>query len=65
MNNKNFLRTKNKIVAGVCGGIARLLQVDSVWVRLIYALLTLITGIFIGILVYVVLWLTVPEEKAN
>jgi phage shock protein C len=47
-----------KMIAGVCGGLAEYFAIDPVIVRLIFVLGTLTTGI--GILVYPVLWLIMP-----
>ena len=61
MTNGSFSRSKNKVVGGVCGGIAKSMGYDSVWVRVFFALLTVLTGGFVLIL-YVILWATMPEE---
>ena len=50
-----------KMLGGVCGGIARYLGVDPVAVRVGYAILSFISG-GLGILAYFVLWLLMPEE---
>lgn len=50
------------IIAGVCGGLAEYFGVDPVIVRLIFALVTLTTGI--GLVVYPVLWLVMPKAEA-
>ncbi len=51
----------NKI-AGVCGGIAKFLDMDSTVVRLIYVLLTLFSC-FSGVLVYIILLFIMPKER--
>jgi len=48
-------RERDRVVAGVCGGIADALGVDPTLVRLVFALLTLAGGA--GILLYFALWL--------
>ncbi|WP_051949814.1 PspC domain-containing protein [Thermotoga neapolitana] len=52
---------KNRIIAGVCGGIAEYFGVDPTLVRLIWVLITLAWGA--GLLLYIVAWLIMPEEK--
>ena len=50
----------DRMLAGVCGGIAEYLNVDSTVVRLIFAI-----GLFVGglaLITYVICWLIVPEE---
>ncbi len=51
---------KNKILAGVCGGIAEYFDVDPVLVRLLLVLLVLMG--FAGIILYLVAWIIMPEN---
>ena len=51
--------TDNKI-AGVCGGLAYYMDVDSTVVRLIWVLVTFFTGLVFGIVAYLVAWLVMP-----
>ena len=48
-------------IAGVCGGIAEYMDVDSTVVRLVWVLITFFTGIVPGLLAYLVAWLVMPE----
>ena len=52
---------KDKVIGGVCGGIAAYLEVDPVVVRLVWAILTVIS-MGMGILAYLVAWVIIPEE---
>jgi len=52
----------NRWVAGVCGGIADFFGLDPTLVRVVYVLLSLLTVAFPGTLVYIILWILVPEE---
>ena len=52
---------KDKVLAGVCGGIAEYLDVDPVVVRLVWAILTLIS-MGMGLLAYLIAWIIIPEE---
>lgn len=54
---------KNKLLAGVCGGIAEFLGWDPTIVRILYVLLSILSAAFPGILVYLILWLVMPCEK--
>src|SRR5271156_3225598 len=51
--------TDNKI-AGVCGGLAEYMDVDSTVVRLVWVLVTFFPGIFFGIIASAVAWLVRP-----
>ncbi|MEO8224594.1 MAG: PspC domain-containing protein [Gammaproteobacteria bacterium] len=55
---------KDKMLAGVCGGIAEWMRWDPTVVRLAYILLSLISAAFPGILVYLILWLVTPQADA-
>lgn len=52
---------QNRVVAGVCGGLAEFFGVSSFWFRLAF-LLALIPGGVPGILVYLVMMMIVPSE---
>lgn len=59
---RRLYRSENdKMLGGVCGGIAAYLRIDSSIVRIIFALLTL--GFGTGILVYLVLWIVLPPKS--
>jgi len=51
-------------IAGVCGGLAEILEIDSTIVRLAWAVLTIVPGALVfGIAAYVVAWLIMPEQR--
>ena len=54
--------TGNRMIAGVCGGIAHWLDWDPTVVRVAYVLLSLFSAAFPGIIAYIILWLLIPEE---
>lgn len=49
------------MIAGVCGGIAEALGWGPTRVRVLYVLISILSAAFPGALVYVVLWLIVPN----
>lgn len=51
----------DKMIAGVCGGLATYIGVDPVIVRLLFLLLAFASGI--GLFLYMVLWFVMPEEN--
>jgi phage shock protein PspC (stress-responsive transcriptional regulator) len=55
--------TGDRIVAGVCGGIAKWLDWDPTVVRVLYVVASLLSIGFPGILAYVVLWFVIPDEE--
>lgn len=54
--------SNDKIIAGVCGGIAKYLGWDTAIVRLLYVLISIFSAAFPGMLVYVILWIVMPED---
>ncbi|AKI97246.1 PspC domain-containing protein [Kosmotoga pacifica] len=51
---------KDKVIDGVCGGLAKYLEVDSTIVRLLWALTAFIWGT--GILLYILAMIIIPRE---
>ena len=55
---------KNKMIAGVCGGLADWLGWDPTLVRILYVVISILSVAFPGILAYIILWLLMPEAPA-
>jgi len=55
------MRSNNKMIAGVCAGLADYMGLDPTVVRVAYVLLTIFT-IFSGVILYIILWLIMPQE---
>lgn len=51
----------DRVLAGVLGGIARRFGWNSTLLRVLYVVVSILSAAFPGILVYLVLWLVVPE----
>lgn len=60
----SFKRSKNKYIAGVCGGTAAWFDTNPQIFRILWIMLTIITFLIPGILVYIILWLTMepPDD---
>ncbi len=50
-------------IAGVCGGIGEYFGIDTTALRVAYVLLSVFSAGFPGMLVYVILWLLIPERE--
>lgn len=59
---KKLTRSNDRVLAGVCAGIADYLDFDPTMVRIAYAFLTLFTC-FSVIIFYIVLWIVMPERN--
>ncbi|TXD85196.1 PspC domain-containing protein [Subsaximicrobium wynnwilliamsii] len=63
-NTKRLFRdTDNSYIGGVCSGLSHYLGLDPIWIRFIWILLILSAGT--GVLVYILLWILVPEAKTT
>jgi len=59
---KQLLRSaSNRWIAGVCGGLGEYFEIDPLILRLIFILLVVFGGS--GILIYIILWIAVPEDS--
>ena len=52
---------KNRIFAGVCGGLADFFGISAVWFRLAF-MLALLPGGVPGFLLYLLFWIIIPNE---
>ena len=62
MADKKLVRSADKKIAGVCGGLAEYFGMDASIVRIIYLLATIFTA-FAGVLIYILLMIVMPEKK--
>ncbi len=60
---KKLVRSKNTIIAGVCGGIAEYFGMDATLTRILYLLVSILSAAFPGIIVYLILMLIMPKAK--
>ncbi len=65
MNERLYRSVDDRVLAGVCGGIAVRLAIDPSLVRVAFAVLTLLTGIFPFLVLYVIMAVIVPEEPTG
>lgn len=62
MSDKTLALSNDKMIAGVCGGIADYFGWSSGGVRLAYVLLSVLSAAFPGLFIYIVLWLLMPKK---
>ncbi|RKY51346.1 MAG: stress-responsive transcriptional regulator [Candidatus Neomarinimicrobiota bacterium] len=64
MNNRPLQRSRqDRMIAGVLAGLAGWLGWDVTALRIAFVIISLLSSVFPGILVYVVLWILMPEEQ--
>ncbi len=54
---------ENRMIAGVCGGIAEWLDWDPTLVRILFVLVSIASAAFPGILVYLLMWILMAEQE--
>jgi phage shock protein C len=52
---------KEKMLGGVCGGLGEHMDVDPTMIRLVWAVVTVLS-VGMGILVYLIAWIIIPES---
>lgn len=63
MEPKKLTRSNNKMVAGVCAGIAEYFEIDPTLVRVCYAALSIFSAGFPGLLLYIILMIIMPQKE--
>lgn len=59
---KKLHRSSNRILAGVCGGVAEYFGVDPTVIRIAYVVLSLFTIAFPGLLLYIIMMVLMPNH---
>ena len=60
---KLFRDRENRFISGVSSGIAHYLDLDVVWIRIAFILLTVFSGM--GLIAYIILWIVTPEATTT
>ncbi|MBR5429351.1 MAG: PspC domain-containing protein [Firmicutes bacterium] len=61
-NKRLYRSTKNRMLGGICGGVAEYFDIDPTIIRLIYVLLSLFTACFPGLLLYIICLFIIPND---
>ncbi|WP_221406729.1 PspC domain-containing protein [Ekhidna lutea] len=59
---KRLFRSNDRMLGGVCAGIAEYLGWDPTLVRVAYLILSIVSAAFPGLLVYIILWIIMPPR---
>ena len=57
------MRSRDKMIGGVCAGLGEYLGLDPTIVRIVWVLMVLFAGF--GILLYIILWLVMPKPTVE
>lgn len=60
--NRLYRSKKNRIIAGVCGGIGEYFKIDPTVVRLLWLLISVVSAGVGGLIAYIIAWIIIPEE---
>ena len=60
---KRLFRSSDKVIGGVCAGLADYFDLDPTLVRAGYLILSILSVAFPGILVYLILWIIMPDRS--
>jgi phage shock protein C len=60
---RRLTRSRNKMIAGVCAGIAEYFGWEVTLFRVVFVLVSILSAAFPGILVYLVLWVVMPRPE--
>lgn len=63
-NEKKLTRSSNRMIAGVCAGIAEYFGWDPTLLRIVYILATFFAA-FAGVIIYIILWIVMPGKKSS
>jgi len=59
---RRLVRGTDRVIAGVCSGIAEHFNTDPAAIRVLWALLTVFTAIVPGTIAYIVCWVVFPKQ---
>jgi phage shock protein PspC (stress-responsive transcriptional regulator) len=60
MNKRLYRSHKEKMIGGVCGGLAEYFDIDPVFIRILFVVAVFAGGS--GILAYIICWIVIPEQ---
>ncbi len=60
-----YLSKKDKMIAGICGGLGEMLDIDPTIMRLGFVFIGIATAVFPLLIMYVIGWIIIPENPEN
>ncbi len=62
MAKKLYRSSKQRMIAGICGGLAEYFDMDVNIMRLLFVAISLLSVLFPMVIFYIIAWVIVPEE---
>ncbi len=63
MKKKLYRSSKQRMIAGICGGLAEYFDMDVNIMRLLFVAISLLSVLFPMVIFYIIAWIIVPEEE--
>ena len=65
MAKKLYRSSKQRMIAGICGGLAEYFDMDVNIMRLLFVAVSLLSVLFPMVIFYIIAWIIVPEEEKS
>ncbi len=65
MKKKLYRSSKQRMIAGICGGLAEYFDMDANIMRLLFVAISLLSVLFPMVIFYIIAWIIVPEEEKS
>ena len=65
MEKKLYRSSKQRMIAGICGGLAEYFDMDVNIMRLLFVAISLLSVLFPMVIFYIIAWIIVPEEEKS
>ncbi len=65
MAKKLYRSSKQRMIAGICGGLAEYFDIDVNIMRLLFVAISLLSVVFPMVIFYIIAWIIVPEEEKS
>jgi phage shock protein C len=62
---KRLYRSNDRILGGVLAGFANYIYADKTIVRLVYAIVSILSAGFPGLLIYIIAWIVIPPQPLD
>jgi len=65
MAKKLYRSSKQRMIAGICGGLAEYFEMDVTILRLLFVAISLLSVLIPMVIFYIIAWIIVPEEEQS
>ncbi len=65
MKKKLYRSSKQRMIAGICGGLAEYFDIDVNIMRLLFVAISLLSVLFPMVIFYIIAWIIVPEKEKS